>query len=295
LFIIAGEAQLFIQVAKIFLNIKTEELNKDFQPMKDIYCFEKGLKYMLLISIIFLTSCITQKNRVYLQNKVSMTEEFVEPRFEDYRLKPNDELYIQISSLDEASANIFSSTSAQSSLNISGMQPYGASLAAYGIDKEGYLLLPIIGKIYANDKTVSEVSDMLKDSLTSILNQPIVSVKLVNRYVSVLGEVRNPGHFAYAQDKLTIFNALGLAGDVTEYGDRSEVVLTRNENGKILKICINLTQSNIISSQYYYLRPNDLIYVKPLKKKFWGMKEFPFTIILSTISTALLIYSVVIK
>jgi polysaccharide export outer membrane protein len=136
---------------------------------------------------------------------------------------------------------------------------------------------------------------MLKDSLSSILNQPIVTVKLVNRYISVLGEVRIPGHFPYSQEKLTIFDALGLAGDITEYGDRSEVILTRNEDGRNFRIVLNLTKSGIIASEYYYLRPNDLIYVKPLSKKFWGMKEFPFSIILSTISTALLIYSVIIK
>jgi polysaccharide export outer membrane protein len=155
------------------------------------------------------------------------------------------------------------------------------------------LLLPLIGSIYVKDKTTSQVSAQIKDSLSSVLNQPIVTVKLVNRYVSVLGEVRTPGHFAYAQEKLTIFDAIGLAGDITEYGNRKEVILARNEDGKNLRINLNLTKSGIIASEYYYLRPNDLVYVKPLKKKFWGMREFPFSIILSTLSTALLVYTVV--
>src|SRR5664279_2601541 len=85
------------------------------------------------------------------------------------------------------------------------LSPYGASLISYSVDKEGYLVLPVIGKILVKDKTIQEVSLLLKDSLNHILNQPIVSVKLVNRYISVLGEVRSPGHFAYSQEKITIY------------------------------------------------------------------------------------------
>jgi polysaccharide export outer membrane protein len=260
-----------------------------------IHHFKRAVLFCCIISSILLTHCVSQRDIEYLQNNDSQLKEFSEAKVEDYRLKPNDELYIQISSLDEASANVFSNGGSQSTMNAGGMQPYGASLAAYAIDKEGFLLLPLIGNIFVKDKTTSQVSAILKDSLSSILNQPIVSVKLVNRYVSVLGEVRNPGHFAYSQDKLTVFDALGLSGDITEYGNRSEVILARNEDGKNIRITLNLTKSDIIASKYYYLRPNDLVYVKPLKKKFWGMKEFPFSIILSTISTALLIYTVVKK
>jgi len=254
----------------------------------------KKLINLVLIIALF-SSCVSQRNVEYLQDSETQIKEFTEAKVNDYRLKPNDELYIQISSLDEASANVFSTSNSQSSMGAAGMQPYGASLAAYAIDKEGYLLLPLIGNIFVKDKTTSQVSAILKDSLSSILNQPIVSVKLVNRYVSVLGEVRNAGHFAYSQDKLTIFDALGLAGDIAEYGNRREVILARNEAGKNLRIMLDLTKSEIIASEYYYMRPNDLVYVKPLKKKFWGMKEFPFSIILSSISTALLIYTVIKK
>jgi len=255
----------------------------------------KNCSFIFILIAFVLSSCVTQRNVEYLQDSDTNVREFRESTQGEYKLKPKDELYIQISSLDEASVNFFSTNTAQSAMNIAGMQPYGASLAAYTIDKEGFLLLPLIGNVYVKDKTTSEVSLMLKDSLSSILNQPIVTVKLVNRYISVLGEVRIPGHFPYSQEKLTIFDALGLAGDITEYGDRSEVILTRNEDGRNFRIVLNLTKSGIIASEYYYLRPNDLIYVKPLSKKFWGMKEFPFSIILSTISTALLIYSVIIK
>jgi polysaccharide export outer membrane protein len=243
-----------------------------------------------LLVFVLLSSCVTQRKVEYLQDRNKNIKEFKEAEFPDYKLKPNDELYIQINSLDEAAANIFSNGKQDPYLG--SMQPYGASLMSYSIDKDGYLLLPVIGKVMVKDKTTSEVSVILKDSLNHILNQPIVTVKLVNRYVSVLGEVKNPGHFSYSQDKLTIYDALGLAGDITDYGNRNQVILIRNVNSENIRISVNISKSDILASEYYNLRPNDIVYVKPLRNKFWGMRQFPFEILLSTLTTGLLIYNI---
>jgi polysaccharide export outer membrane protein len=188
---------------------------------------------------------------------------------------------------------VFTSGGAQQQSEMTGINPYGASLISYAIDKDGYLLLPVLGKIFIKGKTTSQVSLILTDSLSHILSQPMVIVKLVNRYISVLGYVNNPGHYSYSQDKLTIYDALGLAGDISLYGDRREITLTRNENGKNIRFNIDLTSPDILGYENYYLRPNDMIYVKPLRKRFWGMSEFPFAIILSTLSVTLLFYSVI--
>lgn len=239
--------------------------------------------------MLLMTSCIVQKNLEYLQDDNETIKAFDEADFPDYILKPNDELYIQISSLDDAAAGVFSSSP---SYYVGTMQPYGASLLSYAIDKDGFLSLPVIGLIHAQDRTLSEVAGVIKDSLTHILNQPIVSVKLVNRYVSVLGEVSFPGQFPYAQDKLSVYDALALAGDITIYGNRNEVILIRNENGENIRVNIDLNDSNILASDYYHLRPNDMIYVKPMKQRFWGLDQFPYAVILSTITTALLVFSV---
>lgn len=246
-----------------------------------------------ILSLFLLSSCVSQRDVEYLHDRNKTTKFFNEAQVDDYRLKPSDELYIQISSIDDAAANIFSGTGIQPSLYMSTIQPYGASLISHTIDKDGYLHLPVIGSLLVKDKTLSQVSDLLKESLINILSQPIVSVKLVNRYVSVLGEVRNPGHFAYAQDKITVYDAIGLAGDITEYGNRNNVILIRNENGKNIRINIDLTRSDILASNYYYMRPSDIVYVKPLRKKLWGMRQFPFAIVLSTISTGILVYSII--
>jgi polysaccharide export outer membrane protein len=250
---------------------------------------------IILFGIIFfqMTSCVTQSDLEYLNAKDKSIKTYKEADIADYKLKPNDELYIQINSLDEAATNVFSNSGSQREFNAGSLQPYGASLVSYTINKEGYLQLPIIGNIIVKDKTLSEVSQLIQDSLANILSQPIVSVKLVNRYISVLGEVRSPGHFPYAQEKLTVYDAIGFAGDMTIYSNRKEVILARNENGKNIIITIDLTRPEILESNYYYLRPNDMVYVKPLKKRIWGLDQFPYALILSTISTALLLYTVV--
>ncbi|WP_372948064.1 polysaccharide biosynthesis/export family protein [Mariniphaga sp.] len=251
---------------------------------------------LIILSIVLLfSSCVTQRNVEYLRDKSNQQGDikiFSEAKVPDYKLKPKDELYIQIKSLDDPSTNVFQQVGVQTGNQSGYLQPYSASLMSYPVDKAGYIQLPILGNILVENKSVPEVSAMLQDSLENILSQPTVTVKLVNRFVSVLGEVRNPGHFSYSQEKLTVFDALGLAGDITEYGDRNDVILARNENGNNIRINIDLTSSELMALEHYYIRPNDVIYVKPMRKKFWGMRQFPFQILLSTLSTGILFYTV---
>lgn len=256
-------------------------------------CHKYIQRFQIIVAVVVLTSCVTHKDVVYFQDQNKTTESFKEIDVVDYLLKPNDELYIQISSLDDATSNNFFSSNGERLYALGSIQPYGAYLLSYSVDREGYLYLPVIGKVYVQGKTTSQVSEILKESLTNILSQPLVSVKLINRFVSVLGEVRIPGHYVFTQDKLTVYDAISLAGDITDYGDRKNAILVRNENGNNKRINIDLTSSDIFTSEYYYLRPNDIIYIEPLRKKFWNMREFPYTIILSTITTALLLYTTI--
>jgi len=246
---------------------------------------------LVLVFSVF-SSCVTQHKVEYLQDRNRTIKSFSEAELTDYMLKPNDELYIQINSLDEGAASIFSGSGSQQS-GISISTPFGASLQSYSIDTEGFLLLPVIGNIFVKNKTLTQVSLILRDSLSHILNQPVVSTKLVNRFVSVLGEVRSPGHFPYSQGKISIYDEIGLAGDITDYGNRNNVILIRNENNENFRINLDLTNSEILASEYYNLRPNDIVYVKPLRNKFWGMRQFPWSVVFSAITTGLLIYEIV--
>ncbi len=242
---------------------------------------------------VFLTSCLTQKNLEYLQGGTDNEQVYDVVQKPDYKLRVKDELYIQISSLDEPSSSVFSMAGNEQYVNIATIQQYGASIISYKVDNDGYILLPVVGKVLVKGKTVEQAADEIEKSVRKILSQPSVSVKLINRYVTVLGEVSRPGQYAYFHDNATIFEACGLAGDITEWGNRKEVTVLRNENGKNIRFTVNLTDNASLGSEKMYLTPNDVIYVKPLKKRFWGMSEFPYGVILSAITAAILFYSVV--
>jgi polysaccharide export outer membrane protein len=250
---------------------------------------------IILVISVYFSSCVSHRNLEYLRDKDKKDEIIVsynEAKIPDYKLKPNDELNINIKSLDDPTTNVFQTLGNQQGSYGGYTTPYSASLTSYMIDKTGFIQLPVIGNVYVEDRTIPEVITMLQDSLDNILSSPTVTIKLVNRYVSVLGEVARPGNFSYAYEKLNVFDALGLAGDITTYGDRNDVILVRNENGKNIRIKIDLTSADLMASEYYYLRPNDMLYVKPMGKKFWGLAQFPWTVLLSTISTVILIYTV---
>jgi polysaccharide biosynthesis/export protein len=266
----------------------------DLKSIPLVYCFLGKYKcYSFLFFPFLLFSCVSQRTVDYLQDESNEPKSFKEAESAEYRIKPNDELYIQVISLDDPSASIFSATSAQQFLNGGSVQPYGASMLSYTVDSAGYLLMPVIGRILVRDSTLVQVSITITRALTKVLNQPMVSIKHVNRYVSVLGEVRTPGRYAYTQDKLTILDALGLAGDITEYGNRKEIILARNENGMNTRILVDLTKSEILGSTYYYVRPNDIVYVKSLQQhQFWDMRQFPYGVVLSAIAAAIL-YAIV--
>jgi len=269
--------------------------------MKTVDCCVSNTKHAKLnlnflyifFFIVLSSSCLTQKDVEYIKNDQKINQEFKEALIDDYKLRINDELYIQISSLDDPSAGIFSTVGNQQFVNMGVIQPYGASMISYPIDKDGYILLPVLGKILVKDKTIEEVKEELTTNVSKILSQPMVSVKLVNRYVTILGEVNRPGQYNYYHDKVTIYEAIGLAGDISNWGNRKQVSIIRNENGKNIRIYINLNDSDILGSNDLYLRPNDIVYVMPLKKKFWGLQEFPYSVLFSALTAAILLYSVV--
>jgi len=219
-----------------------------------------------------------------VRDKSKAPDTFNEAVFSDYKLRSNDVVYIQINSLDDPASNVFMQSQA-----IYTLDPYSAYMTSYTVDKDGYIQLPVIGRILVLGKTTTQVGDMIKEAVTNILSHPMVTIKLVNQYISVLGEVGNPGHFVYSQDKLTIFEAIGIAGDINIYGNRKEVILVRNKDGKNVRTSIDLTRADILSSPYYFIQPNDFIYISPLRKRFWGMQQFPFAVIMSAISTTLVI------
>lgn len=235
--------------------------------------------------MLTLTSCVTNRRTVYTQKRDTSAED---PTFfsasvrDNWLIKPGDELYLRVSSFDEAT-NFFSQTRD----DIIGRTE--VTLISYTVNEDGYVRLPYIGDINVVNLTLDEAADRIKEALEGYLNEPSVILKFVNKHITVLGEVTRPGRYSFADVNLSIFQALGLAGDITYYGNRNKVMLIREENQVITRNYIDLTDESLFSSYYYFVKPNDVIYVEPLKRRRWGFQDFPFELILSSITTFLLI------
>lgn len=254
----------------------------------DLTGFSKGIiRPLLFFGIFFLSSCVSQKKLEYLQFK---NKEMAYPaNFEDHILKPFDELFVQISGVGDEATGAYSGSSAA---EVSSTSSTGASLMSQVIDKEGYIEIPLLGKVLAKDKTLAQFKTFIRDSLVNIVNQPIVTVKLVNQYFTVLGDVRNPGRFSYNQEKLSILDAISMAGDALTYGNRGKVLIVREENKTNKLIEVDLLKADILQSSDYYIKSGDLIYIKPLRRKVWGAEELSSpSFALSILTTLLVVFT----
>ena len=248
---------------------------------------------LFFLSIIGLAmiSCIPQAKMKYLQDKEGDT---VRSEFKvlkpDYKIKPGDYLYVRILSLDQKSNELFAtiagSAASNSYMNITDQNLY---LTSYLVNDSGYIDFPLIGKTYAKDQTIDDIQRTLTKSVSEIIIGSSVIVKLVMYNISILGEVKNPGKFSIYNSRVNIFEALALANDITSFGNRSKIQIIRTEGNKNNIVVLDLLSKDILSSPYYYLQPNDIVYVEPLKEKSWAFETFPYGLVYSTIGLALVV------
>ena len=167
-----------------------------------------------------------------------------------------------------------------------------ADLISYPVDGSGAILLPYAGKIVVAGKTLSVITTELETALKGYIADAAVTVKMINNYVSLLGEVTRPGRYPIYKDRLNIFQALAMGGDLSEYSNRQKVqVIRQTQGGNTIKE-FSLTDRSIMSSEFFYVMPNDVIYAMPMKGKFFQMNAFPYSVILSTITTFILLKNV---
>ena len=182
-------------------------------------------------------------------------------------------------------------------LNITGstggsMGGQNLELVTYIVDEEGNITYPRFGKIHVAGNTVDDIRGFLQEKVDQYVEGASVFVKLVNRTITVLGEVRAPGQHEMNKNQLSIFEAIGTAGDITDFGDRKDVKIIRESfTGKEV-ISVDLTDPNLVSSPYYYILPHDVVYVEP-SSKVYGQKTMGFgagiSLVFSVVSTALLL------
>ncbi|GAA4416052.1 polysaccharide biosynthesis/export family protein [Nibrella viscosa] len=187
------------------------------------------------------------------------------------KIQPGDILSIQVNSLNAEATTYFNPYVAFASIdNRSQAVASPSSLPSttgYLVDKDGNIELPLIGKIAVRDLTSVEARERIREQLKVYLKEPTVNVRNQNFKVSVLGEVARPSLLNIPNEQITLPEALGLAGDVTIYGRRDNVLVIREENGKKEFVHIDMTRRDLFRSPYYYLHPNDVVYVEPGKAR----------------------------
>ncbi len=251
--------------------------------MNTIFTWFKSIIFMILSGLI-LFSCVPQRKIKYLQEPEGAAPKTV---FDNqplkYRLQPGDYLYIRLFTMDQDANKIFSDMSGGSANGA--VYEQTIYLYSYPINDSGYINLPLLGKIKAGGLYITDVEKELLDLMSKDVNAPGVIVKLVNFKLTVLGEVKNPGDYTVNQDRVTIFQAISMAGDLTTYSNRNTVRLLRRDGGKTNIVTLDLTKKDILTSDYYYMRPGDVLYVEPLKSKQYAFEAFPYALILSSLST----------
>lgn len=243
-----------------------------------------------VMAVTMITSCVSQKKILYLQNEqmlndsVFMSIEYPNERHFDYKVQPGDNLYIRIASIDPNSTALFnvSNQTASSGANSAGNS--SIYLNGYIVDAEGYIEVPMAGKIKVKNMTLNDIQNILQESIDEYLQQTVVYVKLGLFNLTILGEVTKPGQYQVYQPDINIFQAIALAGNATDYANKSSVkIIHQTPNGSQI-VRVNLNDASILSSPEYYLKPNDIVYVEPLKMKQYGFTSVPYGTIISAIS-----------
>lgn len=257
--------------------------------------FLKSLRLIVwigLISLIF-SSCIPQKKMLYLQvqNETDTLATFKNERKIEYLVQPGDNLYIRVVTQDEKTTLLLNPLTSGSYSNYT--NDASVYLNSYNVTESGYLDFPMAGEMLVKNLNVDEIKAQIEDKLKTYMKEFIVIVKLVNFNITMLGEVQRPGQYKIYQDNINIFEAVSMASDLTDFANRNKVAIIRQTKSGSEVIYVDMTKRDLLASDYFYLKPNDIIYVQPVKGKQFTFANFPYGIVFGFVSTTILLLSYV--
>lgn len=240
-----------------------------------------ALSFFLVLAILF-SSCIPQKKVKLIQSKAKndTVTMFTLKKRPKNTVQPFDNLFIKVISPDEATSRMINNESQNTT-----QQNVNYNMISYTVNDSGYVDFPFVGLVYLKDLTILEAKDTFQKELSKYISNATVIVKFVGKSVTILGEVVRQGEYEIFSDNVNIFTALALARGMTDYADRENVTIIREVDGVAKYSYIDLTNKHIIRSDYYYLKPEDIIIVPALNKKSYGFASFPYTLVLSGITT----------
>jgi polysaccharide export outer membrane protein len=251
---------------------------------------------IILISlsiILILSSCVSRKKLTYLQysdnsvdNAVSAGVGRTSVTPTTYKIMAYDNLYIRVLTPDPQYSALFNVA-----VGTGGLTQESAALSGYSVDTDGNIELPYVGKVSVAGKTLSEVKVDLDSIFKNYVADAALTIKLVNNAVSVIGEVNAPGRYIIYKDRINVFEALSLAGDLSVYSNRQKVQLIRSSPyGPIVKE-FSLADRSILTSEFYYVMPNDIIYAMPMQARSFLVNSSVYSLFFTTITTALVVIS----
>jgi polysaccharide export outer membrane protein len=235
-----------------FLN--TSPFNLKLMKVKILYS-------ICAVVLLFASGCAARRDLVYFSNMANTTT-VANPKNQDVRIGPNDLVNVTMHSLSPESDNLFLNKNAALVAVYAPMKVDG-----YKVNSDGMIHLPIVGDIKIEGMTIEEAQKAITAELSKKVKEPLVGVQLVNFKITVLGEVSKPSTFIITDQKINVLEALGMAGDMTVYGKRENIMIIRNEGGNKTLKRLNLNDKGSFDSPYFYLKQNDIVYVEPDKSK----------------------------
>lgn len=222
--------------------------------------------FIVAATLLIVSSCSTQRYISYFSDLTPGESELTVTGSSEIKVQPKDELSILVNSQNPKLTNLFNLPVVSQQIGLENPSASSQGISGYTVDSQGNIDFPVLGKIHIAGMNREEVASCIKEKLvqSDLIKDPVVTVKFMNLNFSVMGEVNRPGQYKISKDKVTILDALSMAGDLTIYGKREKVLVMREENGKQHVYGINLCSGNhIYSSPVYYLQQNDVVYVEP--------------------------------
>lgn len=251
-------------------------------------------KPLLILIIIAFSSCTSSKEIVYFQDEPLSSLNSVD-LVSDIVYKPNDLLTINVSALDPETVMPFNLpviTNSISSLRTQG----DIRMQTYIVDLNGNIEFPVLGSIKVGGLTRIQTTLMLKERISEYVKDPIINIRLTNFTVTVIGEVNSPGTYTIEDERISLIEAIGLAGDLTIHGKRENVFLIREDNGVKRFTKFDLTSINVLNSPNYYLEQNDVIYIEPNPAKVRSASyNQNYVVIISAVGTLATIAAILVK
>ena len=246
--------------------------------------FRKFKIAILTYLVLFITSCVPYKELQYFSDINKIDNKSIENERKLKLISPFDNLYIKVLSTDEKTSKIFNT--ADDFRGTYGMN----GLMGYMVDERGNINFPFVGDISVAGKNTTEASEKIHEALSEYISNTSVIVKYIDNKVSLMGEVAHPGIFQFNEDKITIYQAISLAGGLTRFGSHKNIILIRQEGKNVVHRIIDINSSKIASSENYYILPNDVLIVEPLRSISWSYENLTYTTVLTSITTLVTLF-----